>query len=209
MDPHKKIIKTLVVEDHTIVRQGIIALLNTTDDIKVVDDLADGLKAIEFIEQNIDEVDLLLCDLALPGLGGIEVIERASKLRVNCIALSMHHDAIWVQRALSAGALGYVLKGADVSDLIGAIREVSTGERYLSPSLKFAVNDELLTTREREVLTFVAQGHTSKEISSILKISSRTVEHHRANLMNKLRINDIAGLTRYAIRTGLVDPQSR
>ena len=121
----------------------------------------------------------------------------------------MHHDSIWVQRALDAGAMGYVLKGADVSDLIGAIRIVNGGVTYLSPSITYAAHKDVLTTRERQVLTFVAQGHTSKEISGLLEISPRTVEHHRANMMNKLRINDVAGLTRYAIRNGLVDPQSR
>ena len=202
-------IKTLIIEDHTIVRQGIIALLSTTDEIHIIDDLANGILAIEYLESYQGDIDLLLCDLALPGLSGIEVIERASKQGIKCIALSMHHDSIWVQRALDAGAMGYVLKGADVSDLIGAIRIVNGGVTYLSPSITYAAHKDVLTTRERQVLTFVAQGHTSKEISGLLEISPRTVEHHRANMMNKLRINDVAGLTRYAIRNGLVDPQSR
>ncbi len=199
------LIKVLVVEDHTIVRQGLVALLSTSERIKVVADLNDGLSASKYIEQS--EVDLLLTDLALPGLGGIELIQKASSLGIRSLALSMHHDAIWVQRALEAGAWGYLLKGSGINDLLTAICTIADGERYLSPSVK-AVNTELgLTTREKEVLTLVAQGHTSKEISSFLSISTRTVEHHRANMMDKLKIHDIAGLTRYAIRNAFIDPR--
>lgn len=198
-------IEVLIVEDHTIVRQGLIALLRTTDDIEVVDDLGDGFTAIQFLEQQ--QPQIMLCDLALPGIGGIEVITKANQLGVRCLALSMHHDAIWVNRAIEAGAWGYLLKGSGIKDLITAIRAVANGQRFLSASAEAVLNEIQLTDREREVLTFVAQGHTSKEISSLLHISSRTVEHHRANMMAKLKINDIAGLTRYAIRQGLVDPQ--
>ena len=128
----EKLIKVLVVEDHTIVRQGLIALLGTSKRIEVVADLGDGLSAVKYIENN--EIDILLCDLALPGLGGIEVIQRASALGLRSIALSMHHDAIWVQRALEAGAWGYLLKGSGINDLITAICKVADGERHLSPS---------------------------------------------------------------------------
>ena len=201
----KKQIKVLVVEDHTIVRQGLIALLGTSKRIDIVADLGDGLSAVKYIENN--EIDILLCDLALPGLGGIEVIQRASALGLRSVALSMHHDAIWVQRALEAGAWGYLLKGSGINDLITAICKVADGERHLSPSALNASVEIELTTREKEVLTLVAQGHTSKEISALLKISPRTVEHHRANLMDKLKIHDVAGLTRYAIRNALIDPR--
>ena len=202
-------IQVLIVEDHTIVRQGLIALLSTAQEIKVVNDIADGLSAIDYLQTHTHSIDVLVCDLALPGLSGIEVIERASALDIKCIALSMHHDPIWVQRALSAGASGYLLKGSGVHDLIHSIKVIYEGELFLSPSIRAAAESQTLTTREREVLTFVAQGHTSKEISGLLKISSRTVEHHRARLMSKLKINDIAGLTRYAIRQGLVDPHAK
>ena len=201
----EKTIKVLVVEDHTIVRQGLIALLGTSARIKVVTDLGDGLSAIKYLENN--EIDLLLCDLALPGLSGIEVIQKASALGVRSIALSMHHDSIWVQRALEAGAWGYLLKGSGINDLITAICSVADGERYLSPSARSASIKQDLTSREKEVLTLVAQGHTSKEISALLNISPRTVEHHRSNMMDKLRIHDVAGLTRYAIRNALIDPR--
>ena len=118
----------------------------------------------------------------------------------------MHHDAIWVKRAMDAGAWGYLLKGSGIKDLITAIRSVHKGQQFLSSSAQSAMAGTHLSDREREVITLVAQGHTSKEISGLLQISSRTVEHHRSNIMEKLKIHDVAGLTRYAVRHGLVDP---
>lgn len=196
--------RVLIVEDHTIVRQGLVALLSTSPEIEVIADVGDGLLALEVIERHQPEI--LLCDLAIPGLGGIEVITRASAKGVKAIALSMHHDGVWINRAIEAGAWGYLVKGSGVQDVIKAILAVGRGERFLSPTAQIAANRPQLTTREREILTFVAQGHTSKEISGLLTISPRTVEHHRANLMEKLGINDVAGLTRYAVRQGIVDP---
>jgi DNA-binding NarL/FixJ family response regulator len=197
--------RVVIVEDHTIVRQGLVALLSTSPEIEVVADVGDGLRALEIIERY--EPDVLLCDLAIPGLGGVEVITRASALGIRPIALSMHHDGVWVNRAIEAGAWGYLVKGSGVQDVIKAILAVGRGERFLSPTAQIAADRPQLTTREREILTFVAQGHTSKEISSLLSISPRTVEHHRANMMEKLGINDVAGLTRYAVRQGIIDPQ--
>ena len=197
--------RVLIVEDHTIVRQGLVALLSTSPEIEVIADVGDGLRALEVIEQL--RPDIILCDLAIPGIGGVEVIARASMLGVKPIALSMHHDGVWVNRAIEAGAWGYLVKGSGVQDVIKAILAVGQGERFLSPTAQIAADRPQLTTREREILTFVAQGHTSREISSLLSISPRTVEHHRAHVMEKLGINDIAGLTRYAVRQGIVDPQ--
>ena len=148
-----------------------------------------------------------MCDLSLPGLGGLEVIKRltARKGHPRVLVLSMYHDHVWVQRALEAGATGYLLKGTGVKDLVRAIRSVASGEEFLSPAAKRASRAEELSAREREVLTLLAEGHTSKEIGATLNISRRTAEHHRARLMDKLGIHDVPGLTRYAIRTGLVD----
>ena len=199
----KSTIRVVVVEDHTIVRQGLVALLSTSSNIDVVADIGDGLTALDLLTTH--QPDILLCDLALPGMGGIELIERATSLNIRSIALSMHHDAVWVSRATEAGAWGYLVKGSGVQDVIAAIHSVYAGERFLSASAQLATSRPELTSREREVLTLVAQGHTSKEISAMLDISPRTVEHHRANLMDKLGIGDIAGLTRYAIRQGFVD----
>ena len=202
-------IRVFVVEDHTIVRQGLVALLETADDLTVIGEAGDGRSALtQILEQR---PDVVLCDLAMPGLSGLEVIKRlqdeAEPPRV--VVLSMYHDPVWVKRALDAGANGYLLKGSGVKDVLDAVRAVAAGQDYLSPGAKRSADASPLTDREREVLTLIAQGHTSKEIGAILGISPRTAEHHRARIMNKLRIGDVAGLTRYAIRTGLVDENLR
>jgi len=197
--------RVVLIEDHTIVRQGIAALLSTAPDVEVVGEAGDGRAGLEAVERL--KPDVVLCDLSLPSLGGLEVIRQISERSDSsaCLVLSMYHDSIWVQRAIDAGAKGYVLKGSAVKDLVLAIRIVASGGQYLSPGAKRAADTEELSPREREVLTLLAEGHTSKEIGGILGISPRTAEHHRARVMEKLKIHDIPGLTRYAIRVGLVD----
>lgn len=198
-------IRVLVVEDHTIVRQGLVALLQTAPDIEVVGEEGDGRKALEVAEAT--RPDVVLCDLGLPGLGGLEVIRRLRAMTPppRVVVLSMYHDDVWVKRALDAGASGYLIKGSGVKDVVTALRHVAAGEEFLSPGAQRAAQTEELSDREREVLTLLASGLTSKEIGSTLGISPRTAEHHRARLMSKLGINDIPGLTRYAIRIGLID----
>lgn len=198
-------IRVYVIEDHTIVRQGLVALLTSAGDIEVVGEAGDGRSGLAGVLEL--KPDVLVTDLALPGLGGLEVIKRVHDAddAPKCIALSMYHDHVWVQRALDAGAKGYLLKGSGVQDLVKAIRAVAEGEEFLSPGARRAANTEALSGREREVLTLLAEGHTSKEIGGILGISRRTAEHHRARLMDKLGIHDVPGLTRYAIRQGMVD----
>lgn len=209
MSERGRTIRVFVVEDHTIVRQGLVALLQTAGDVEVVGQVGDGRAALTAIAEA--RPDVVLCDLALPGLSGLEVIKRleqqADAPRV--VVLSMYHDAVWVQRALDAGAKGYLLKGSGVADVLKAVRAVAAGESFLSAGARRSANSDPLTAREREVLTLIAQGHTSKEVGGILSISPRTAEHHRARIMNKLSIGDVAGLTRYAIRTGLVDENLR
>jgi DNA-binding NarL/FixJ family response regulator len=198
-------IRVIIAEDHTIVRQGLVALLGTADDVEVVGQAGDGRTALALVEA--EAPDVLLCDLAMPGLSGLEVIKRTRLLDQppQVVVLSMYHDHDWVQQSLDAGAAGYLLKGSGVQDVIKAVRAVAAGETFLSPGARRAAQAEVLTNREREVLTLLAEGHTSKEIGGVLGISPRTAEHHRARVMSKLGINDVAGLTRYAIRTGLVD----
>ena len=136
----KSRIQVMIIEDHTIVRQGLIALLSTAPDIEVIADLGDGLRAITALEELRPEI--ILCDLALPGVGGVEVITKASELGLKAIALSMHHDGIWVKRALEAGAWGYLVKGSGVQDVITAIRSVAQGEQFLSAPAKLAAELE-------------------------------------------------------------------
>ena len=202
-------IRVFLVEDHTIVRQGLVALLETASDIEVTGEAGDGRAALEALLA--DPPDVVLCDLSLPGLSGLEVIKRLNDLDhpPRVVVLSMYHDQEWVQRALEAGAKGYLLKGSGVQDVLTAIRAVARGETFLSPGAARSRQAEALSPREREVLTLLACGHTSKEIGGVLGISPRTAEHHRARVMEKLGINDIAGLVRYAIRTGLVDQNLR
>lgn len=202
-------IRVVIVDDHTILRQGLVALLESQSDLEVVGEAGDGRRALEIVAAQ--RPDVLLCDLALPGLGGLEVIKRLHDAGnpPRIVVLSMYHDQIWVKRAIAAGANGYLLKGSGVKDVAKAIRAVAQGETFLSATAKRAKDADDLTPREREVLTLLAEGHTSKEIGGILGISPRTAEHHRARLMSKLRINDVAGLTRYAVRTGLVDENLR
>lgn len=198
-------IRVLLVEDHTIVRQGLVALLETAEDVEIVGEAGDGRSGLELALRL--RPDVVVCDLALPGLGGLEVIRRLNEQPEppRTVVLSMYHDPVWVQRALDAGAWGYLLKGAGVRDLVTVIRKVAAGERHLSPAAQRSAEADPLSQREIEVLTLLAEGHTSKEIGGILGISRRTAEHHRARLMQKLGIHDIPGLTRYAVRRGLVD----
>jgi DNA-binding NarL/FixJ family response regulator len=199
------VIRVVLIEDHTIVRQGVAALLSTAPDIEVVGEAADGRTGLEVVAATLP--DVVVTDLALPGLGGLEVLKQLHERPAPpaCLVLSMYHDGVWVQRAMDAGASGYVLKGAQIKDVIVAIRLVAAGGVYMSPGAARASESETLSPREREVLTLIAEGHTSKEIGGILDISPRTAEHHRARLMEKLQIHDVPGLTRYAIRMGLVD----
>ena len=196
-------IQVYIVEDHMIVRQGLVALLEASSKMEVVGQTGHSLQALEEIPKL--DPDVVVCDLGLPGIGGLELIQKLANDKTKFIVLSMYHDAVWIQRALDAGASGYVVKGSGVQDLVLAIEEVVSGKTFLSAESQSTLNRPQISPRETEILTFVAQGHTSKEIANLLSISVRTVEHHRAKLMDKIKIFDVAGLTRYAIRHGYVD----
>lgn len=214
----KMSIRTLLVEDHTLVRAGIQALLNGDEGIKVVGEAADGHAAIDLCRSL--EPDLVLMDVAMPKLNGIEAARqiKAEFPAIRILMLSMHASRQYIFEALKAGVLGYVLKEAAFSELLSAIKVVMDGRTYLSPKLSDVVLDDYvrraqsegqldeldkLSSREREILQLIAEGRSSTEIGSILHISNRTVDTHRHNLMEKLQIHSIAGLTRFAIRTGV------
>ena len=211
-------IRTLLVEDHTLVRAGIQALLSGGEDLQVVGEAADGQAAVELCRTL--QPDLVLMDVAMPRLNGIEAARqiKAEMPAVHILMLSMHGSRQYIFEALKAGVLGYVLKEAAFSELLSAIKIVMSGKTYLSPKLSDVVMDdyirraqgeeqvnelEKLSSREREVLQYIAEGKSSAEIASVLHISNRTVDTHRHNLMEKLQIHSIAGLTRFAIRTGV------
>jgi DNA-binding NarL/FixJ family response regulator len=212
-----KPIRVLLADDHTLVRSGIRALLERVPEIRIVAEADDGREAMRLIKEH--QPDVALMDIVMPGLNGLEVAARVAKdfPNVRVIILSMYASEEYVWRALRSGAAGYLLKGANSTDLEQAVKAVERGETYLSPPIsQQVIKDyvqrtggegtifERLTPRQREVLQLIAEGHTTKVIAQILEISVKTVETHRAQLMDRLGIYDVAGLVRYAIRFKLV-----
>ena len=211
-------IRVLVADDHSLVRAGIRSLIENVEGAEVVAETGDGHEALRLIEQQRPNVALL--DVAMPGLNGIEVAARAAKIAPACrvIILSMYATQEYVRRALQVGAAGYLLKDAGVAELEGAIKAVARGEMFLSPAVSKSVIEgyvrpvtavselDRLASRHREILQLIAEGQTTKEIAEKLKIGVRTVETHRAELMARLDIHDVAGLVRFAIRHGLISP---
>jgi DNA-binding NarL/FixJ family response regulator len=209
-------IRLLLAEDHTLMRAGIRALLAGLPDVEVVGEASTGPEAVALAESL--RPDLVLLDISMPELNGLEVASRLIKSDPNrrIIFLSMHTDAVYVRRALQAGASGYLVKGADVPELSLAIRAVMRGESYLSPAVsKNLIGElrrfdtravtplEMLTPRQREILQLVTEGHSTKDIARRLDLSVKTVEAHRSELMERLDIHDLPGLVRFAIRHGL------
>ena len=200
-------------------RAGIRALLAGLPDVEVVGEASTGPEALTLAESL--RPDLVLLDISMPELNGLEVASRLIKTepKRRIVFLSMHTDAVYVRRALQAGASGYLVKGADVPELSLAIRAVMRGELYLSPAVsKDLIGDlrrsdqrevtpvEMLTPRQREILQLVTEGHSTKDIARRLDLSVKTVEAHRSELMERLDIHDLPGLVRFAIRHGLTSP---
>lgn len=208
-------IQVLLADDHQIVRQGLRGLLER-DGFKVVGEAADGREAVHLAGTTHPDVAIL--DLTMPSLNGVDAareILRASP-RMKAILLTVHAEEPYVLEALRAGVSGYVLKTQAADDLVQAIREVTRGSIYLSPGVSRTVVDayrsksdlppDPLSPREREVLQLVAEGKTTKEVAAILGISVKTAESHRMRIMSKLDIHETAGLVRYAIRRGFIQP---
>jgi DNA-binding NarL/FixJ family response regulator len=208
----------VLADDHHVVRQGLRSLLEAEPDFSVVGEAGDGLEAAQLIERL--QPDVLVLDLMMPGLNGLEVTRQVSQRspRTHVVILSMHPNEAYVLEALRAGAAAYVLKESTSAELVRAVREAVAGRRYLSPPLseraieaymqkaESAALDpyETLTAREREVLHLVAEGHTNAEIAERLFVSRRTVETHRANLMRKLGLRTQTDLISYALRQGIL-----
>jgi len=211
-------IRVLLADDHVLVRAGFRNMLQTLKGVDVIAEADDGRQALGLIEEH--RPDVVLMDIAMPGLNGLEAATRVSEdfPGVNVVILSMHANEEYVLRALRAGAAGYLLKDADPAEMELAVKAAVRGETYLSPRISKQVTEyvqrtgeetsslERLTPRQREVLQLIAEGHTSRGIAHILDISVKTVETHRAGLMDRLGIRDIAGLVRYAIQKGIVSP---
>jgi DNA-binding NarL/FixJ family response regulator len=211
-----KPLRVFLADDHTLVRGGIRVLLQSIEGMSVVGETGDGTEALAMIRSL--RPDLVLLDISMPGLNGLEIAERVSKElpQVRILVLSMHATESYVADALRAGVVGYLRKSAAVAELPVAIEAVSRGEVYLSPGISREVLEVLrsgsvppgplagLSSRQREILQLIAEGHSSKEIGFRLGISSKTVDTHRAQIMERLGIQNIQGLVKFAMRAGLV-----
>ncbi len=208
-------IRIVLADDHGVVRQGFRRILDAQPDMEIVGEASNGKEALELAAKFTP--DVVVMDVAMPELNGIEATRRMSETapRTRVLALSMHKDSVYVREILRAGARGYLLKDAVDEDLIAAVRAVSRGEGYLSPGVADAVLTDyrqhvtdpidLLTSREREVLQLIAEGKTNKEIATTLNLSVYTVDAHRGRIMEKLNLHSTGELVRFAIRKGLVD----
>lgn len=213
-------IRVLVSDDHTILRSGLKMLLNAETDIEVIGEATTGEEAIRLSGQL--RPDLVLMDISMPGMGGIDATAEIKKQypEIKVLMLTMHENEAYLFRTIKAGGSGYVLKKAADTELIDAIHQVMQGGAFLRPSVtKALVKDYLervemgeardsygtLTEREREILKLIAAGHTNPEIAKLLVISVRTVETHRAHIMDKLGIHQRSELVKYALRKGLLD----
>lgn len=215
------VLRVVIADDHVLVRAGIRSLLERDDQVQVVGECDDGLQALAMIGEQ--RPDLLLADIAMRGLNGLEtaaaVAERFPDVKV--IILSMHRNEEYVVQALRAGCAGYLVKDAAASELDLALDAVRRGEMYLSPSISRQVVDgylarggatgradrDPLTPRQRDVLKLIAESRSTKQIAAMLSLSVKTVETHRAKLMERLDIHDVQGLVKYAMRVGLIPPE--
>ena len=214
-----KKIRILLADDHTILRNGIRALLEQEADLEVVAEAEDGRSTVSLACQF--KPDVAVIDIAMPLLNGLEATRQIKKLLpgVRVLVLSMHDNEEYIRQVLEAGAMGYILKDAAARELIAAIRSVYQGEAVLSPAItrlviedylrwggiRPAEKDEILSPREREVLQLIAEGYTNKQIAGILTLSIKTVQAHRLNLMGKLNLHDRGELIKYAIQKKIIE----
>lgn len=213
-------IRVLLADDHAIVREGVKMILAKESDFEVVGEADDGRQALQLVERLKPHV--VVMDISMPGMSGIEATQQVKEAHpnVNVLALTMHEDESYVFKLLRSGASGYVLKRAAAQDLVQAVRAAAKGEAFLYPSVaRKVVEDYLkrveagenrdrydgLTDREKEILTLIAQGQSNQEIARKLYISIKTVQTHRAHILEKLGLHDRTELVRYAIRKGLIE----
>lgn len=214
-------IRIAVADDHQLVLDGLKSLIKDHPEFEFVAGVNDGKRLIDVVKSIA--VDVALVDIDMPIMSGLQAIEEIAKTKpgVKCVALTMHNEKGMIQRVVSAGAYGYMLKNIDQDELILGIKKIHAGGRYFSEdvtltlagslngssqhSFKNPVLDINLTDREKEIIALIAQGFSNKEIGDKLFISHRTVDTHRTNLMKKLEVNNIAGLIRFALKNGLVE----
>ncbi len=211
--------KIVIAEDHTLLREGLVSMLEDQQDLEVVAQAADGMEAVRCVERH--EPDLILLDLAMPKMNGISAIKdiRARFPNTRILAVTIQTDDEYILAAFESGADGYCLKQADRNEFLNAVRKVLDGKRYISPEISDLVLEgylegkkrlkkdtrwESLTQREKEVLKLIGEGYKNAEIAEFLYISPKTVDKHRSNIMKKLDLHNAAALTAYAIEKGLV-----
>ena len=208
-------IQVLLADDHQVVRQGLKALLER-EGFHVVAEASDGQQAVQLAKQF--QPDVAVLDLAMPILNGLDAAREIQKVseKTKPIILTMHTESHYILEGLQAGAKGFVMKTHAAEDLVQAIREASRGRTYLSPEVsqtvvqayqdKVDIRSEPLSRRERQVLQLIAEGKSTKEVAGLLNISVKTAETHRTRIMEKLDVHETAGLVRYAIRRGMIEP---
>ncbi len=206
-------IKILLVDDHQILREGLRNVIEKNANLEVIGEATNGREALRLCEKQ--QPDVVIMDIAMEGLNGMEATRRITERfpGTKVITLSMHSNKQFVLGMFKAGAYGYVLKDCDSHELINAIHTVCVNQKYITPKLSDSVLNDLqsavltenteLTSREKEILQLIAEGKSSKEIAGILFVSSKTVDAHRKNIMDKLEMYSISELTKYAINTGL------
>jgi DNA-binding NarL/FixJ family response regulator len=212
-----KEIKVLLADDHLIIRDGIRYMLKGSKNIKVVAEASNGTDVIQYLERNQDTVDLVLMDINMPRLNGIDATEIITKRfsNVKVLALTMHAEESYIMSMVKAGALGYILKESSKEELFHAIEMVSEGKKYYSNDVSVTMINSIMeedkkpvsaeiSEREQEVLALIIDGLTNIEIGKSLHISNRTVESHRRNILQKLDVKNTAELVRYAIKNNLV-----
>ena len=209
--------RIILADDHTMFRRSLAQLLER-EGFEIMAEASDGMETVA-LATKLDP-DAVVCDMNMPHLNGVEVTREIARLglRAKTVILTMFEDDVSVREALRAGATGYVLKTQAPTDLVQALRELSEGNRYLSPGITNSVVDaclrrnddedqsEVLTSRERQILQLVAEGNATKEIARLLNLTIKTVESHRSRLMRKLDTGNIAGLVRHAVRQGIIRP---
>ena len=210
--------RVLIVDDHTMVRESLVSVLQADGEVQVVAQAADGIEAIEKAMQT--HPDVVIVDLSMPRLGGVEVVRRLREAlpATRVLVLTMHQEDEYVLQAVRAGASGYLVKDSAASELLAAVRSLHAGRGYFGPQAARTLAEQLqhpertlddpygrLTPREREVLHLIAEGLTTKEIARRLDISTKTAENHRGHVLEKLDVRNTAELVRYALRKGLVD----
>lgn len=215
-----KKITVLLVDDHNVVRQGLRMLLQAEEDIEVIGGVENGRLAVQAVKKRAP--DVVVMDLVMPSVNGLEATKQILKQspETKVLVLSSYYDDDCVDKLTEAGAAGYLIKQTAAQDLVKAIREVSKGNAFFSPPIAMRLRDRWrnafmngqkskrtrdLTPRELEVIKLIARGYANKQIAGELSVSIKTIEKHRQQLMNKLNIHDIAGLTRYAISKGMIE----